>query len=85
MMESVKQRECLTLQEIANFVVEKKAKCGCGYRFEQSDIGTYEHDYGIEVSGEERKQWVYFHCPRCHYDLALWKILDRIALLEDEQ
>jgi len=85
MMESVKQRECLTLQEIANFVVEKKAKERKQWvYFHCPSIGTYEHDYGIEVSGECGCGYR-FEQSECHYDLALWKILDRIALLEDEQ
>jgi len=72
----------ITLQQISKFVVEKGGKCTCGQLFKETDIRNYDHPYGYVIEGYSNKQWIYFHCTKCDCDLALWKILDRIALEE---
>jgi len=66
--------ELLTFQELVSKLVERGAHCGCGYIFKPTDFAHYPHDYGVALKDHTRKQWVYAHCPRCHYDMALWKI-----------
>ena len=53
-------------------------RCLCGYRFKAGDVRCYPHSGGVDVDGFEGRQWVYFHCPRCGYDMALPKILNQI-------
>ena len=76
--------DLLTLQDIANFVVSKKARCTCGCVWRRTDIRTYDHDGGYPVAGYERKQWIYFHCGACKCDQKLRNILHRIELEESK-
>jgi hypothetical protein len=69
----------MTLKEIAAAVIQLSGECvSCGHPFDLDDIQTYNHDGGIEVKGYDKRQWVYFHCKKCEYDSALWKIVQRI-------
>ena len=71
----------MRLREIGEQVEALGGRCLCGYLFKADDIRCYPHPGGVEVDGFEERQWVYFHCPRCSYDMALWKILDRVTRL----
>jgi len=79
----MQEQQLFTLSEIASRLIQKGAKCSCGYYFTERDIRCYPHPAGIPVAGYPEKQWVYFACPKCGYDIALWKVLNQIALQND--
>lgn len=70
----------MTLQEIAALVVDHNAECYCKYKFTKSDIRSYDHYAGISVLGYPFKQWVYLTCQDCHYQMAIWKILNKLGI-----
>lgn len=43
----------------------------------ESNARMYPHEGGTKIRGYESRQWIYFHCPKCGYDWALWKLLKR--------
>lgn len=68
----------VTLEEIKSVIDRYHPLCYCGNILIGDCIQTYLHPAGIEVEGWPGKQWVYFHCDKCGYDWALWKLLNRI-------
>ena len=50
--------------------------CVCGFVFNphRITIEHYDHDDGYEVEGYDKRQWLYITCPRCNYQMALWKL-----------
>jgi len=70
----------LTLRDIAVRVRVLGGVCAsCGRTLFINSIHSYDHDGGLPVQGFAEKQWVYFHCKRCGYDSALWKVLNRLV------
>ncbi len=69
----------MRLREIGEAVERLGGKCLCGYRFKSGDVRCYPHGGGVLVDDFNYPVWVYFHCPRCGYDMALWKILNRVG------
>ena len=68
----------MRLREIGERVEALGGACLCGYRFRAVDVLCYgPHSGGVKVDDYPYPVWVYFHCPRCGYDMALWKILNR--------
>lgn len=53
--------------------------CNCihGSIIPGSSLKFYPHDSGIYIEGSQGRQWVYFSCPGCGYDWALWKLANR--------
>lgn len=70
----------LTLTQIAELVEKSGVLCiRCHEEYlGKHNIESYDHEGGIPVSGFDEPQWVYFHCDRCEYDGALWKVLNEI-------
>ena len=66
-----------TLDQIDDIVKSQNLNCTCGAPIRLSRIHCYPHDGGVRVYGHAGKQWVYFHCPKCGYDWALWKLLNK--------
>jgi len=70
--------ENMNLAKIAKTLVSKGAKCiMCGTLFSERDIESYDHGSGISVKDYDKPQWVYMTCRKCHYQSALWKILNK--------
>lgn len=67
----------ISLSQIERIVKQRGLTCSCGTPISECSIHCYPHDGGIPVSGFPDKQWVYFHCPKCGYDWALWKLLNK--------
>jgi hypothetical protein len=61
------------LSQVSN-VNDHRKNCSCGTPIIKGVLASYDHEGGMEVPGYEKKQWVYMHCPKCKYDLAVWKI-----------
>jgi len=81
--EQAQKTKNTTLQEIATAIIQKDGRCvNCGHPFDLEDIKTFDHEGGIVVKGYDKKQWVYFHCKKCEYDSALWKITNKIKWRE---
>jgi hypothetical protein len=53
-------------------------KCSCGNIITEEDAETYPHNGGIDL-GNPFKEWLYFHCSKCEYDWAWWKIERRLG------
>ena len=69
---------------IAHYVFSHKGKCvNCGALLEEGSLKSIDHEFGIEVEGKENPQWIYFHCKKCGYDSALWKVLKQIRAEEE--
>lgn len=69
------QEQPLDLEKLATLIDEKKPTCLCGKALKGSGVDYWgPHDGGIYVKGEKEKQWVFVHCDKCGYDMALWKI-----------
>lgn len=68
----------LTLREIEVVIHKSGVTCDCGREI-TTRAERYDHDGGVPVKGFAEKQWVYFNCPKCGYDWALWKLLNRIT------
>ena len=66
----------INLKELAALIDKKKPTCICGEPLTGDGLSHYEpHDGGYWVEGIPLKAWVYVHCFKCSYDMALWKIL----------
>ena len=78
MIEEYKKR-VFTIEELEDIrkVAEEKIECVKGGNCEL-ELDMYPHDYGVLVENNPERQWVYFHCAKCGYDWALWKVLKRI-------
>jgi len=57
-------------------VVDNRATlCLCGYDLRNEPIIYYvPHSSGWTIKGENDKVWLYVKCPRCGYDMAIWKM-----------
>jgi len=67
----------ISLGQIDRVIKQQDLTCICGTPISESVIKCYPHPDGIPVSGYHEKQWVYFHCPKCGNDAALWKLLNK--------
>ena len=53
----------------------RRSACLCGYDLSQEPIIYYvPHEGGWTIKGETRKVWLYVKCPKCGYDMSLWKM-----------
>jgi hypothetical protein len=48
--------------------------CNCGQDLTGEPILRYDHDAGWKVKGIEKRQWLFITCPKCAYEMALWKM-----------
>jgi hypothetical protein len=74
----------VSLFEIQKEIISLGGKCiSCKKEFEHGDIDWYEHDGGREVRESPAKLWIFFHCQKCQYDSALWKIEQQLEIEEE--
>lgn len=53
----------------------KKTKCYCGFDLVYEDILYYVPDSGgWPIPQETELAWLYVNCPKCGYDMSLWKM-----------
>lgn len=72
--------EGLDLIELAHRIEEHKPSCICGATLRGYNIDHYgPHDGGEIVRGYGDPRWVYVHCDRCGYDMAIHKIKREIG------
>ena len=72
--------KAINLESLARLIDEKKPTCICGRTLKGGGIDHYgPHDGGVHVEGYTEKRWVYVHCSKCGYDMALWKIMRELA------
>jgi hypothetical protein len=70
----------ITIEELVK--IRDNSKClSCGSK--ALKLGMYPHSDGVYVEGKDLPQWVYFHCKRCEYDNALWKINRRKEVIPE--
>lgn len=74
-------KELKTLEEIGKIIEKHKLECFtalCKRPIKAIDIGSYNHENGSAVKGFAEKQWIYFECPYCDYQLSLKNCLNLI-------
>ena len=77
----------ISLSTIKKWVDENDIRClVCGHRLYSWPpyMQYYPHDGGIEIQGMGRL-WIYFVCPNCGYQNALWKLLRKWKLRESKK
>ena len=71
----------VNLEIMTKAIVKAKITCFGKLNFCETPINSdpkmYDHDGGVFIEGHEKKQWVYFECPRCNYQTSLVKILNK--------
>ena len=65
------------VEEFCQQVNTKDMTCTCGEVGRMNMLRGYPHDGGL-IDSEGRRWWVYYHCPKCHYEWSHTKILRRI-------
>jgi len=62
-------------QEFRKQYDPKRTRCLCGHDLSKEPIIYYvPHSDGWTVQGEKTKAWLYVKCPKCGYDMAVWKM-----------
>ena len=52
-----------------------RINCHCGYDLKDEPISYYvPHEAGWTIEGETEKAWLFVHCPKCGYDMSIWKM-----------
>lgn len=52
-----------------------RTTCLCGCDLSEEPIRYYvPHPNGWTVGGELLKVWLYVKCPKCKYDMSIWKL-----------
>ena len=72
MPESVK-----SIRDWALCAINAGATCfDCGEFLSVADIRHYEHPDGWQVTGYEKRRWLYFLCPnhKCQYETSFEKL-----------
>ena len=53
----------------------RRTSCLCGYDLSKEPIVYYlPHSGGWTVKAETEKVWLYVKCPKCGYDMSVWKM-----------
>lgn len=65
----------IDLFDISAQIRDKEPACICGAVLDPGNLDHYgPHEGGDLVKGFLHKQWIFIHCDKCGYDMALWKI-----------
>ena len=70
--------------EVKKFIKSVKAKeffCMCGKKIIADNFLAYPSDKGL-MDDEGEIWWVYVHCEHCSYDIAYWKVRNRITSIK---
>lgn len=67
--------EFIVLRDIEREVLSKitRKKCSCGFPI-QGPLYGYAHSGGWKIRGKTFRVWLYFRCPGCRYEWAIWKL-----------
>jgi hypothetical protein len=72
-----------TMQEIRKRVDLDGGACGvCGESLEIGELRAYDHDWGYDLKGFGRPQWVYVECAKCGHQLSIRKLRLDLSDLE---
>ncbi len=73
--ESIESIDLIQLIVKLQLNVDKLVCSACFTKLTQDDLQglDYPHEGGICIKGAG-KLWLYFHCNKCCYDTALWKL-----------
>jgi hypothetical protein len=69
------EKEAKKFRKLYGNIESRKPLCLCGYDLSKEPIVYYvPHSDGWTVEGETQKVWLYVKCPKCGYDMAIWKM-----------
>lgn len=64
-----------TAQKFKDQFDPEKTHCLCGFPLMNEPILYYvPHESGWAIPQETEKVWLYVKCPKCGYDMAIWKL-----------
>jgi len=78
--------ELMTITD--SLIAKFDLKCICGRPFKIVEgirmyaYDWYEHEDGILIKSDNKRYWVYIICPHCEYQIALWKLYNKIRFPE---
>lgn len=53
----------------------QRTSCLCGQLLAFEPILYYApHEAGWTIKAEDQKAWLYVKCPKCGYDMSIWKM-----------
>ena len=58
--------------------------CMCGEMIVVDEVFAYHNESGLK-DDEGNLWWLYVSCPKCEYDIAFWKIEQRVKTHKREQ
>lgn len=72
-----------TQKKLWERVLQSERKtCSCGEPLKNGELRSYDHDGGWHLKGYSKPQWPYVRCPKCGYELSVWKLRIDISDLE---
>ena len=66
-------------EEIMLMLLGQEFACDCGNPLLIHEFRGYAPHSSGYADKHGRKWWIYVHCPKCEYDWALWKVMNKIA------
>lgn len=61
--------------EFRRFYEPSRTHCLCGADLSKEPIVYYlPHSAGWTIKTEGEKVWLYVKCPKCGYDMSIWKM-----------
>jgi len=73
--------------DVEKFIKDMKGEelfCMCGKKIVVNKFMAYPSDKGL-MDDEGEIWWVYVHCEHCNYDIAYWKVKNRIGVIKAEK
>ncbi|MCK5018125.1 MAG: hypothetical protein KAS32_13795 [Candidatus Peribacteraceae bacterium] len=65
------------VEEVLNKLTGESFRCTCSKTHTLNAFIGYPHDGGI-AGKDDKRWWVYWHCPSCHYEWSWHKLLRRL-------
>jgi len=52
-----------------------RTSCDCGHDLSKEPISYYvPHPDGWTIPQETERVWLFVHCPKCGFDMSIWKL-----------
>ena len=70
--------EEVNISGLIKIIDAKKLTCHCGAPLLGQNINHHKHKDGVRVKGVAERQWVGVRCDKCGYNVALWRISEKL-------